>query len=165
MAMAVWGCCFQDLRCDAQGFMSSGPVWASVFKGPRMWPGVAILMVCVVGWDGQFLVPEAYEQPCIVQILQGAWESISHSVVFNSLQTHGLWPSRLLWPGNYPGKNTGVGCHSLLQGIFLTKGLNPHLLHCRQMFYSLSHRGSLESWKEAAKISTVKGYLGITVAI
>ena len=28
-----------------------------------------------------------------------------------------------------PGKNTGVGCHALLQGIFLTKGLNPHLLH------------------------------------
>ena len=28
-----------------------------------------------------------------------------------------------------PSKNTGVGCHGLLQGIFLTQGLNPHLLH------------------------------------
>ena len=31
--------------------------------------------------------------------------------------------------GDSPGKNTGVGCHTLLQGIFLTQGLNPHLLH------------------------------------
>ena len=34
---------------------------------------------------------------------------------------------------NSPGKDTGVGCHSLLQGIFLTQGLNPGLLHCRQI--------------------------------
>ena len=36
--------------------------------------------------------------------------------------------SRLLCPWNFPGKNTGVGCHFLLQGIFLTQGLNPCLL-------------------------------------
>ena len=35
--------------------------------------------------------------------------------------------------GDSPGKNTGVGCHALLQGIFLTQGLNPGLPHCRQM--------------------------------
>ena len=35
----------------------------------------------------------------------------------------------LLCPLNFPGKNTGVGCHFLLQGIFLTQGSNPHLLH------------------------------------
>ena len=34
-----------------------------------------------------------------------------------------------------PGKNTGVGCHALLQGIFLTQGWNPCLLHCRQIIY------------------------------
>ena len=33
--------------------------------------------------------------------------------------------------GGFPGKSTGVGCHFLLQGIFLTQGLNPGLLHCR----------------------------------
>ena len=37
----------------------------------------------------------------------------------------------LLW--NSPGKNTGVGCHSLCQGIFRTQGLNPCLLHCRHV--------------------------------
>ena len=36
---------------------------------------------------------------------------------------------------------TGVGCHSLLQGIFLTQGMNPGLLHCRQMLYHPSHQG------------------------
>ena len=37
------------------------------------------------------------------------------------------------------GKNTGVGCHALLQGIFPTQGSNPGLLHCRQLLYHLSH--------------------------
>ena len=44
-------------------------------------------------------------------------------------------------PWEAPGKNTGVGCHSLLQGIFLIQGLNPGLLHCRQILYHLSHQG------------------------
>ena len=43
---------------------------------------------------------------------------------------------------DFPGKNTGVGCHSLLQGIFLTQGSNPGLLHCRHILYRLSHQGS-----------------------
>ena len=37
--------------------------------------------------------------------------------------------------GDSPGKDTGVGCHALLQGIFPTQGLNPGLLHCRQILY------------------------------
>ena len=37
---------------------------------------------------------------------------------------------------------TGVGCHSLLQGISLTLGSNLSLLHCRQILYHLSHQGS-----------------------
>ena len=41
--------------------------------------------------------------------------------------------------GDSPGKNTGVGCHTLPQGIFLTQGSNPGLLHCRQILYYLSH--------------------------
>uniref|UniRef100_F1MDI9 GB1/RHD3-type G domain-containing protein n=1 Tax=Bos taurus TaxID=9913 RepID=F1MDI9_BOVIN len=41
-----------------------------------------------------------------------------------------------------PGKNTGVGCHFPLQEIFLTQGLNSGLLHCKQMFYRLSHEES-----------------------
>ena len=44
--------------------------------------------------------------------------------------------------GNSLGKNTGVGCHALLRGIYPTQGLNPGLLHCRQILYTLSHQGS-----------------------
>ena len=40
-----------------------------------------------------------------------------------------------------PGKSTGVGCHSLLQGISLTQGLNPGLLHCRRILYHLAGGG------------------------
>ena len=44
--------------------------------------------------------------------------------------------------GDSPAKNTGLGCHALLQGIFPTQGLNPDLLQCRQILYWLSHQGS-----------------------
>ena len=47
-----------------------------------------------------------------------------------------------LYSWNSPDKNTGVGCHSLLQGMFLTQGSNAGLPHCRQIFYCLSHQGS-----------------------
>ena len=44
--------------------------------------------------------------------------------------------------GDSPGKNTGVGCHSLLQGIFPTRGSNSCLLHCRQILYCLNQQES-----------------------
>ena len=44
--------------------------------------------------------------------------------------------------GDSPGKNTGVGCHAHLQGIFPTQGLNPGLLHYGQSLYNLSYQGS-----------------------
>ena len=50
-------------------------------------------------------------------------------------------------PWDSPGKNTRVGCHSLLQGIFLTQRLNPGLLHCRLILYRLSHQGSPSPFK------------------
>ena len=64
-------------------------------------------------------------------------ESVSHSVVSDSLRPHGLQSTRLLCPWDSPGMNTRVGCHFLFQGIFLTQGLNLGLLHCRQIFYCL----------------------------
>ena len=76
------------------------------------------------------------------------WEAIycpkcaSCSVMSDSLRPYGLQPASLLCPCDSPGKNTRVGCHSLLQGIFLTEGSNPDLLHCRQILYSLNHQGS-----------------------
>ena len=49
-----------------------------------------------------------------------AHESVSRSVMSDSLQPHGLKPTRFLWPWNSPGKNIGVRRHSLFQGIFPT---------------------------------------------
>ena len=60
----------------------------------------------------------------------------------DSLPPHGLQPARFLCPWDSPGKNTGVGCHALLQGIFSTQGLNPGLPHCRQILYHLRPQGS-----------------------
>ena len=48
-------------------------------------------------------------------------------------------PTRLFCPWDSLGKNAGVGCHFLLQGIFPTQGSNLSLLHSRQMLYRLSH--------------------------
>ena len=69
----------------------------------------------------------------------------SRSVVSNSLQPHGLQPTRLLRPWDFPGKSTGVGCHFLLQGKVPTQESNPGLPHCRQTRYRLSRQGSPNS--------------------
>ena len=61
-------------------------------------------------------------------------ESAGCSVVTYSLRPYGLWPARLLCPRD---------CHFLFQGICPTQGLNPGLLHCRQILDPLSHQGSL----------------------
>ena len=50
-----------------------------------------------------------------------------------------------------PGKNTGVGCHAFLQGIFLTQGLNPGLPHCRWILHHLNHQGSSSRYKQCNK--------------
>ena len=66
------------------------------------------------------------------------------SVVSDSLWPHGLYPTRFLCPWDSPGKNTRVGCHFPLQGIFPTKGLNLHLLrllHWQAVFLPLAPPG------------------------
>ena len=57
------------------------------------------------------------------------------------LATQWLYLPRLLCPWDFPGKNTGVGCHYLLLGIFPTQGSNPGLLHWQADSLPLSHQG------------------------
>ena len=64
---------------------------------------------------------------------------VSSSVVSDSLRSHGLQPTRPLCPWDFPGKHSGVGCHFLLQGIFLTQGSNPHPLHWQAGSLPLNH--------------------------
>ena len=68
-----------------------------------------------------------------------------------TLWPYGLSPARHICTWGFstrdsPGENTGVGCHTLLQGIVTTQGLNPGLHHCRRILYHLSHQGSQEYW-------------------
>ena len=70
---------------------------------------------------------------------------LSHSIMSDSLWPHGQDPTRLLSPWDFPGKNTGVGYHLLLQWIFPTLGSNPcllHLLHWQEKCLPLCHLGS-----------------------
>ena len=67
---------------------------------------------------------------------------LGRSVVSHSLWPRGPWPVKLLCPWDSPSKNAGVGCHALLQGIFLTQGLNPCLTHCCQSLSCLRHQES-----------------------
>ena len=63
-------------------------------------------------------------------------------VLSNSFATPWAVAPRLLCPWGFPGKTTGVGCHFLLQGIFMTQRLNLHLLHWQRGLYHWDHRGS-----------------------
>ena len=58
------------------------------------------------------------------------------------LQPYGMQPARRFCPWDFPSKNTRLGCHFLLQGIFPTQELNPGFQHCRQILYQLSYVGS-----------------------
>ena len=62
----------------------------------------------------------------------------SHWVVSNSFATPWTIPHQALCPWDFPGQYIGVGCPSLLQGIFPTQGLNANLPHCRQIPYCLN---------------------------
>ena len=74
------------------------------------------------------------------------------SVISDFLRPHGLQPCRLICPWDSPGKSTGVGCHFLLQGLFLTQGSNPclqWLLHRRRILYYWATREAVTyiSWQ------------------
>ena len=73
-------------------------------------------------------------------------ESESRSVVSDSLQHHGLQPTRFFHPWDFPGESTGVGCQLLLQGTFLTQGSNPGLPHCRQTLLPSEPPELLRCW-------------------
>ena len=92
------------------------------------------------GTMGWFKIGKGVQQGCILSPclfnLYAEW-SESFSVVFCSLQPHGLYS-----PRNSPGQNPGVGSFSLLQGIFPTQRSNSGLPHCRNILQQLSHKGS-----------------------
>ena len=76
----------------------------------------------------------------------------SRWVVSDSLQPRGLYPTKLLCPQDSPGQNTGVGYHFLLQGIFLTQGLNLGLPHCRQRLLPSEPPGKSRTYVELSLV-------------
>ena len=125
-------------------------VWAS--SGSRWWTGKPGMMLSMgsqrVGHDW------VTEMNWIEQRSMCAY-----SVVSDSWQPPGLHPASLLCPWNFPGKNMRVGCHFLLQGIFLTQGLNPSLLcllHWQVDSLPVSHLGKISiGWEFKALILQV----------
>jgi len=76
---------------------------------------------------------------------------MSHFFWPHGLIAHHYSPKFLVW--NFPDKNTAVGCHVLLQGIFLTQGSDPGLLSCNQILHGLSHQ-LVTNWNSEVPQST-----------
>ena len=116
--------------------------WTLVYMCPFefWWP--LFLYACFSFWKSEAAFMEYSSKPQGLSSTFVLCCVLSRSVMSNSWWLHGLWPARLLCSWDSPGKNTGVGCHSLLQEIFLTQGLNWGLLHCWRILYCLSHQGS-----------------------
>ena len=83
---------------------------------------------CFLHWQVDSLPLSHLGSPAVIMKVK-----VNSSVMPDSLRSHGLLPTRFLCPWNSPGKNPGVGCPVLLQGIFPNQGLNPGLLHYRQI--------------------------------
>ena len=126
----------------------------SAIKNNEIMPFAAIWMDCHTEWNKSDRQEEIlYNVPYACRL--------SHSVMSDSLQPHGLQPTRLRCLRNLSGKNTRLGCHFLLQRIFLTQGLNSCLLHLLQWqvdSLTLSHLGS--PWHSLYVESKMKWYKG-----
>ena len=114
--------------------------WFQIGKGVRQG---CILSPCLFNFYAEYIgIKIAGRNISItsdMQMTPPLWQKVSEvkvkwscSVLSDSLRPRGLKPTRLLRPWDSPGKDTGVDCHFLLQGIFPTQGSNPGLLHCRQ---------------------------------
>ena len=149
-----------SLSCIGEG--NGNPLWCSYLENPRdqgaWWAavsGVAQSRTRLKRLSSSS--SSIYINTCVC---------VSHSVVSDSLWPHEL--SRFHCPWNSPGKNTGVGCHSLLQEIFLTHGSNLSLPCCRQILYHLSHHGSpinTHTCTNAVKDKILKRIIGINYKI
>ena len=142
--------------------------WGSNWTIPEGWPFCrtinAVSFSRVVSWgqkssrnittNGLGLDP-GLDKPVVKETFRGACCVLG--LVVQSCQTlcdcMDCSPSVSSVHGDSPGKNTGVGFHTFLQEIFPTQGLNSGLLHCKWIFYRLSHLGSLLYSIQLIKIS------------
>ena len=114
-------------------------------RAMKRYPGIlftlSVYIFCFIQISGiksmNFLVWEI-KYFCITVTLHSEWvlSCFSHVWLFSSPWT--VTYQAPLW--NFPGKNTGVGCHFLLQGIFPTQGQNPRLMHWQADSLPLDHQ-------------------------
>ena len=123
-----WRCKEFACQCSRCGFHP----WVGKIPWSRKWPPAPVFL------PGKFHGPKSlagYISWVCKELDMTEWLSI-HTHTPTHTHTHKLWrergQTRDLW--NSPGKNTGVGSHSLLQEIFETQGLNPHLLTVARFF-------------------------------
>ena len=105
------------------------------------WPRDQTCSYCLLPWQAGSLPLVPPGKP-----ICGSWPCCLVTVTSDSSATPWAVATRLLCPWDFPGKNTGVGYHFLLQGIFLTQGSNQslwRLLHRRADSLLLYHLGSL----------------------
>ena len=87
----------------------------------------------------------------------------SGSIISDFLQPSGLYSSRLLCPWDFPGKNTGVSCHLLLQRIFQTQGPNPYLLHGQVDSLLPSHQEALTRYRSQISLDPERKHRELNV--
>ena len=145
--VAVRGSRGMEVKSSESTFCSSlMPAHALLYLG-RAFHCVLATQACLTLCDPMDCSPPGSSVHGILQARILEWVTISFS-------RGSSWPRDRTWvsctasgfltfwatysPWNYPGQNTGVGYLSLLQRIFPTQGLNPGLLHCRQILYQLN---------------------------
>ena len=117
-------------------------------------PGINPHLLCLLHWQAGSLPLAPPGEPILELCIDQYWHVLS-LWKWKLLSRDSLQPNGLYSPWNSPGQNTGVGSLSLLQGIFLpTQESNRGLLHCRQIIYQLSYRGTQKK-KKSNQINSV----------
>ena len=121
--------------------------------GRQLGPPCSAAAQLSVLWEGLCI----WSISALILVVHGDLVAKSHL----TLQPYGLWPTRLLCPWDFPGKNTGVGCHFLLQGIFATQGLNLCLLHLLLGRWILYHWATWEAPQYMSWFWNVQGHKNV----
>ena len=161
LSIYIYSCCLVDklylTLFDPMDYNLPGSSVHGIFQA-RMLEWVVIsffIYICIyiyththiyaMIYSVSFAITQRTDLEWVLSYLESGYFAVKNenlSVVSHILQPHWLWPARFLCPWNSPGKNTGVGSCSLLQGIFQTQGSDPGLQHCRWILYCLSQQGS-----------------------
>ena len=122
-------------RLSGPGRVASG----SELGYPGSDPGSSTNRLCDLDQERNLRVPQFPHLSTVVNVIDLNRIVLSRSTLCDPMDCS---PPGSPVHGDSPSKNTGVGCHALLQ-IFPTPGSNLGLLHCRPILYRLSYQGSL----------------------